>query len=102
MTVKVYRVEGMTCDHCKNAVTQELSALDGVSAVDVSVEAGTATVTSEQELGDDRRFVAIHQLADRFQVAIIVVAAWKEIEQILDCFDAEVFQALGVRGPDAL
>lgn len=53
MTVKVYRVEGMTCDHCKNAVTQELSALDGVSAVDVSVEAGTATVTSEQELGID-------------------------------------------------
>jgi copper chaperone len=44
-----YRVNGMTCEHCVAAVTEELSALDGVTAVDVDLVAGgtsTVTVTS--------------------------------------------------------
>ncbi|MFB2571765.1 heavy-metal-associated domain-containing protein [Micrococcus sp. IITD107] len=43
-----YRVEGMTCGHCVASVLEEISALDGVTAVDVDLVAGevsTVTVT---------------------------------------------------------
>ena len=33
-----YRAAGMTCDHCKIAVTGEVSKVDGVSAVDVDLD----------------------------------------------------------------
>lgn len=49
-TTTTYAVQGMTCDHCARAVTQEVSALDGVSAVDVDVPSGRVTVTSEAPL----------------------------------------------------
>lgn len=46
MTTDTYRVTGMTCEHCVAAVTGELTALDGVTAVDVDLVAGgTSTVT---------------------------------------------------------
>ena len=32
MTTAVYHVKGMSCGHCVNAVTEELTRLDGVSA----------------------------------------------------------------------
>ena len=40
-----YVVEGMTCGHCVAAVTKEIQAIDGVEHVDVSLDAGRATVT---------------------------------------------------------
>jgi copper ion binding protein len=43
-----FQVEGMTCDHCRNAVTTEVSAVPGVQAVTVDVEAGTVTVSADQ------------------------------------------------------
>jgi copper chaperone len=33
-----YRVPGMSCDHCKQAVSQELLAVDGVESVDVDLD----------------------------------------------------------------
>jgi copper chaperone CopZ len=33
-------VEGMTCDHCVRAVTEELSALEGIDAVAVDLVVG--------------------------------------------------------------
>lgn len=50
MATATYKVEGMTCEHCVRAVTTELSAIDGVSHVDVDLESGTATVTSDAPL----------------------------------------------------
>lgn len=44
-----FLVEGMTCSHCVRSVTEEVSAIDGVSGVDVDLKAGgvsTVTVTS--------------------------------------------------------
>ncbi|WP_154097380.1 heavy-metal-associated domain-containing protein [Microbacterium testaceum] len=38
------RVEGMTCDHCVRAVTEELSALDGVEVFDVELHVGGASI----------------------------------------------------------
>jgi copper chaperone CopZ len=50
--MSTYTVTGMTCDHCVRAVTQEVSAIDGVTAVDVDLATGTLTVegaaTAEQ------------------------------------------------------
>jgi copper chaperone len=37
-------VNGMSCEHCKNAVTKAVSALPGVSSVDVDLNAKTVTV----------------------------------------------------------
>lgn len=45
-----YKVAGMTCDHCINAVTSELLAIDGVTSVDISLESGDVTVTNTREL----------------------------------------------------
>ena len=50
---QTYLVEGMTCEHCVKAVTSELSELDGVTAVEVDLNAGgtsTVVVASEQVL----------------------------------------------------
>jgi copper chaperone CopZ len=40
----------MTCGHCVNAVSGEIGALPGVTAVDVDLASGLVTVTSEQPL----------------------------------------------------
>jgi copper chaperone len=46
MTTTTYTVTGMSCEHCVNAVTSELSGLDGVSAVTVDlVPGGSSSVT---------------------------------------------------------
>ena len=33
-----YRVAGMTCDHCKIAVSGEITKVEGVDAVDVDLD----------------------------------------------------------------
>jgi copper chaperone len=48
MSAHSYRVNGMTCDHCVRAVTAELSRLDEVGSVDVTlVPGGVSTVVVE-------------------------------------------------------
>ena len=47
MTTTSYTVVGMTCGHCVNAVTEEVSAVPGVGTVDVDLESGGLTVTSD-------------------------------------------------------
>ncbi len=47
MTENTYTVTGMTCAHCAAAVTEEVSAVPGVEAVEVSVEAGTLLVRGD-------------------------------------------------------
>ena len=36
--LQTYRVDGMSCDHCKVAVTGEVSQVAGVQSVDVDLE----------------------------------------------------------------
>ena len=47
MTTRAYVVDGMTCGHCVNAVTGEVTKLDGVTDVAVDLEAKTVTVSGE-------------------------------------------------------
>ncbi len=44
MIQTVLNVEGMSCSHCVNAVTKAVTALDGVSGVNVNLEGKTVTV----------------------------------------------------------
>ena len=45
MVTKAYVVEGMTCRHCVQAVTDEVGSLPGVDSVDIDLESGTVRVT---------------------------------------------------------
>lgn len=47
MMTTSYAVIGMTCEHCVNAVTEEVNEIEGVSVVSVDLESGKLTVTSE-------------------------------------------------------
>jgi copper chaperone len=47
MSLSVITVTGMSCEHCERAVRQELSAIPGVSGVDVDVASGQVKVQAE-------------------------------------------------------
>ncbi|MDR0876138.1 MAG: copper chaperone CopZ [Clostridiales Family XIII bacterium] len=49
MATSIIKVEGMSCEHCVNAVSGAVSAVDGVDSVDVDLAAGTATVTYDPD-----------------------------------------------------
>lgn len=44
-TVHTFEVPGISCGHCVDAISSEVSALDGVTAVDVDLETKIVTVT---------------------------------------------------------
>ncbi|MEO7397419.1 MAG: cation transporter [Ilumatobacteraceae bacterium] len=46
-TTTIFTVKGMTCGHCVAAVTEEVSKLAHVSAVDVDLASGAVTVHSD-------------------------------------------------------
>jgi len=48
-----YTVTGMTCSHCVQAVTSELSSLPGVAGVRIDLTSGAVTVTSEAALAEN-------------------------------------------------
>jgi copper chaperone len=67
MTTQTHLVSGLTCEHCAHAVTQELRAIAGVSAVDVHLVAGgvsTVTVTSQQPLDEASVAGALDEAGD--------------------------------------
>ena len=51
-----FTVTGMTCEHCRRAVTEEISAVDGVQSVSVDLASGTVTVTAARPV--DRADIA--------------------------------------------
>lgn len=56
MSTSSVTVTGMTCDHCVSSVTEEISELPGVTAVNVDLATGTVVIDSTTEL--DPRAVA--------------------------------------------
>ncbi|GAA4921724.1 heavy-metal-associated domain-containing protein [Actinoplanes utahensis] len=63
-----FTVKGMTCSHCVQSVTEELSALPGVTDVAVDLASGGVTVASESPLSDEAVRAAVdeagYELAD--------------------------------------
>ncbi|MGY2079327.1 heavy-metal-associated domain-containing protein [Modestobacter sp. SYSU DS0657] len=51
-----FRVTGMTCAHCRQAVTEQVAAVDGVETVTVDLSSGMATVTATRPV--DRADIA--------------------------------------------
>ncbi len=52
-TTWTYQVAGMTCGHCVQAVTAEISALPGVTAVRVDLATGAVEVDSADPLAPE-------------------------------------------------
>ncbi|MGI6226198.1 MAG: copper chaperone CopZ [Peptococcales bacterium] len=50
MHTDVLKVEGMSCEHCKNAVLKAVGGLNGVEKVDVSLEAKEVKVEYNADL----------------------------------------------------
>ena len=47
MSTATYTVTGMTCAHCVSSVTEEVTALPGVTDVQVDLDSGRLTVTGD-------------------------------------------------------
>jgi copper chaperone len=54
-------VSGMTCGHCVSAVTMELSLLPSVTEVDVDLESGQVTITSDAAIEQAQLATAIDE-----------------------------------------
>ena len=64
MASTTYTVRGMTCGHCVNTVTEEISEITGVTSVEIElVEGGDSpvTVASEAELDIDAVRAAVDE-----------------------------------------
>jgi copper chaperone len=71
ITTASYPVTGMSCDHCVGAVTEELTALPGVTGMSVDLVAGgtsTVTITSDTPIDTDQVYAALHE-AGNYQLA---------------------------------
>jgi copper chaperone len=60
MTEITYIVPGMSCGHCKAAVSSELQAISGVESVDVDLDTKLVTVRGSN-LGDAALRAAIEE-----------------------------------------
>jgi copper chaperone len=61
---KTINVDGMTCDHCVSAVTEEISTIPNVTAVDIDLHAGEisqVTITAGNEISDADIVAAVEE-----------------------------------------
>ncbi|MCZ2825872.1 MULTISPECIES: heavy-metal-associated domain-containing protein [unclassified Modestobacter] len=61
MSMSTYTVVGMTCAHCVNSVTQEVSQVAGVSDVSVDLPTGGLTVTTATDVDESAVRAAVEQ-----------------------------------------
>lgn len=54
MTEHHYNVPDISCGHCVNAITQELSKIPGVQDVDVNVATKVVTVGADETVTDSQ------------------------------------------------
>ncbi len=70
MSETTYTVTGMTCEHCVASVTEEITEIDGVTAVDVDLPTGAVTVTSATPVQDADVRVAVEEAGYRLAAPI--------------------------------
>jgi copper chaperone len=61
MTTDRFIVPGVSCQHCVNAVTSEVSALEGVQLVQVNLDDKTVTVEHGEQVSVDAIVAAINE-----------------------------------------
>lgn len=66
MGVQIFRVKGMSCEHCVRAVTDEVTKLPGVQRVDVDLGAGAVTVATDRELRETELATAVEEAGYEF------------------------------------
>lgn len=67
MSTATYTVVGMTCRHCVDSVTEEVSQVPGVTDVDVDLATGGLTVISDEPVDATRVQAAVEEAG--YQVA---------------------------------
>lgn len=55
------KIKGMMCNGCTNAVNKKLSSLKDVESVEVQLETGTATLTSQGEIDHEQVVQAVKE-----------------------------------------
>ena len=76
-----FRVTGMTCAHCENAVHEEVSQVPGVAGLTVSAQEGTLTVfyndTANNSTADNNNSAeAENQASDEDIIAAVEEAGY--------------------------
>ena len=61
MATASYTVVGMTCQHCVNAVTEEVGELPGVTEVHVDLDSVGLTVSSDTPVDDNAVRAAVEE-----------------------------------------
>ena len=61
MTTEQFQVPGVSCQHCVNAITREVSALPGVQSVQVALDNKTVTVDHGEQVNTDQIIAAINE-----------------------------------------
>ena len=64
MTTATYQVNGMTCGHCSQSVTNEVKKIEGVTDVEVDLETGAVHVTSEAPVDEAALRAAVDEAGD--------------------------------------
>ena len=70
MAVEQFRVEGVSCQHCVQAITKEVGALKGVQAVRVNLADKTVRVEHSGDVGVNALVDAIKE-AGYDEVAVL-------------------------------
>lgn len=70
MSISTYTVVGMTCGHCVNSVTEEVSQVPGVNDVKVDLTSGSLTVSSVTDVDDAAVRAAVEEAG--YQVDAVV------------------------------
>lgn len=61
MSTTTFLVPGMTCGHCTKAVTDEVSKIDGVTAVDIDLDTKQVTVNATADIAWDALVAAVDE-----------------------------------------
>ncbi|MEU6790671.1 copper ion binding protein [Nonomuraea wenchangensis] len=56
-----YTVKGMTCGHCVSSVKEEVGEIAGVTSVEVELESGLLTVSSDEPVEQARIAAAVEE-----------------------------------------
>ena len=66
----VFSVPEISCQHCVNAITKEVSRLDGVRNVEVDLATKRVSVDASEQVSSDRLIEAINE-AGYDEVAVL-------------------------------
>lgn len=62
--INTYRVQGMTCEHCVNAVTEEVNSIPGVDEATVDLAQGSLRISSAQPIDFAKITAAVDEAGD--------------------------------------